>query len=155
MVDFVVMCGISLSEVQCKRTHQNILQMIEEILCDTRRQIRSIVNLCEEFGVRSARAKFTNQNDFLSAERRPHAALISSPREARMVVIMPRWVRESRKDIIFSSEGEKYGESGILWKRMRLIRHLMPSRRRHSSLMWRGESLRPLITIYSKDTRRW
>ena len=27
--------------------------MIEEILCVTRRQIRSIVDLCEEFGVRS------------------------------------------------------------------------------------------------------
>ena len=39
-------------------------EMIEEILCDTRLQIRSIVELCEEFGVRSARAKFTSQNDF-------------------------------------------------------------------------------------------
>ena len=38
--------------------------MIEEILCDARRQIRSIVNLCEEFGDRRTRAKFTNQNDF-------------------------------------------------------------------------------------------
>ena len=38
--------------------------MIEEILCDARRQIRSIVSLCEEFGVRRTRAKFTNQNDF-------------------------------------------------------------------------------------------
>ena len=39
--------------------------MIVEILCDARRQIRSIVSLCEEFGVRSVRAKFANQNDYL------------------------------------------------------------------------------------------
>ena len=39
--------------------------MIEEILCDARRQKRSIVELCEHFGDRRARAKFTNQNDFL------------------------------------------------------------------------------------------
>ena len=38
--------------------------MIEEILCDARRQKRSIVDLCEHFGVRCTRAKFTNQNDF-------------------------------------------------------------------------------------------
>jgi hypothetical protein len=38
--------------------------MIEEILCDVRRQIRSIVRLCEEFDDRYIRAKFTNQNDF-------------------------------------------------------------------------------------------
>ena len=36
--------------------------MIEEILCKARRQIRSIVNLCEEFGVRRSCAKFTDQN---------------------------------------------------------------------------------------------
>ena len=41
--------------------------MIEEILCDARQQIRSIVNLCEEFAVRRTRAKFTNQNDFYSS----------------------------------------------------------------------------------------
>ena len=40
--------------------------MVEEILCDVRRQIRSIVNLCEKFGVRHTRAKFTHQNNFLS-----------------------------------------------------------------------------------------
>ena len=40
------------------------LNMIEEILRDVRRQIRSIVCLCEEFGVRHTRAKFTNQNNF-------------------------------------------------------------------------------------------
>ena len=38
--------------------------MVEEILCDVRRQIRSIVNLCEEFGVRHTRTKRANQNDF-------------------------------------------------------------------------------------------
>ena len=38
--------------------------MIEEILCDARRQKRSIVNLSEHFCDRRARAKFTNQNDF-------------------------------------------------------------------------------------------
>ena len=90
-----------------------------------------------------------------SAESSPQAALISSPREARMVVIMPRCVSASRKAIIFSSEGEKYGESGILWNRIRLMRHLMPSSRRHNSLMCRGESFKPLFTIYSNDTRRW
>ena len=41
--------------------------MIEEILCDARQQIRSIVNLCEEFAIRRTRAKFTNQNDFYSS----------------------------------------------------------------------------------------
>ena len=40
------------------------LLMVEEILCDARRQIRSIVNLCEEFVVRRTRAKFTHQNNF-------------------------------------------------------------------------------------------
>ena len=39
--------------------------IIEEILCDVRRQTRSIVELCEEFSVRHYRAKFTSQNDFL------------------------------------------------------------------------------------------
>ena len=39
-------------------------EMIELFLCDVRRQIRSIVNLCEAFGVRSTRAKRANQNDF-------------------------------------------------------------------------------------------
>ena len=38
--------------------------MIEEIMCEARRQKRSIVDLCEHFGVRCTRAKFTNQNDF-------------------------------------------------------------------------------------------
>ena len=33
-------------------------------LCDVRRQKRSIVNLCEHFGVRHIRAKRTHQNDF-------------------------------------------------------------------------------------------
>ena len=40
--------------------------MVEEILCEARRQIRSIVGLCEEFGVRRYRAKFTHQNDFFN-----------------------------------------------------------------------------------------
>ena len=39
-------------------------------LCDARRQIRSIVNLCEEFGVRRTRAKRTHQNDFTQGPRR-------------------------------------------------------------------------------------
>ena len=39
--------------------------MVVEISCEARRQIRSIVDLCEEFGVRRLRAKFTHQNDFL------------------------------------------------------------------------------------------
>ena len=39
-------------------------EVIEEILCEARRQKRSIVDLCEHFGVRCSRAKFTNQNDF-------------------------------------------------------------------------------------------
>ena len=34
--------------------------MMEEILCDARRQIRSIVKLCEEFGDRNTRAKRAN-----------------------------------------------------------------------------------------------
>ena len=38
--------------------------MIRLFLCDARRQIRSIVGLCEEFGVRRTRAKRANQNDF-------------------------------------------------------------------------------------------
>ena len=41
--------------------------MIEEILCVVRRQIRSIVSLCEEFDVRRTRAKRANQNDFYCA----------------------------------------------------------------------------------------
>ena len=39
--------------------------VIELFLCDARRQIRSIVSLCEEFGVRRTRAKRANQNDFI------------------------------------------------------------------------------------------
>ena len=38
--------------------------MVVEILCEARRQKRSIVDLCEHFGVRYTRAKFTRQNDF-------------------------------------------------------------------------------------------
>ena len=38
--------------------------MIELFSCEARRQIRSIVSLCEEFGVRCTRAKRANQNDF-------------------------------------------------------------------------------------------
>ena len=38
--------------------------MIELFLCDVRRQKRSIVELCEHFGVRHTRAKIANQNDF-------------------------------------------------------------------------------------------
>ena len=38
--------------------------MIELFSCDARRQIRSIVSLCEEFGVRRTRAKFYTQNNF-------------------------------------------------------------------------------------------
>ena len=38
--------------------------MVEEILCDVRRQIRSIVNLCEEFGRPTQSAKFNNQSNF-------------------------------------------------------------------------------------------
>ena len=37
--------------------------MIEEILCEARLQIRSILNVCEEFGVRRFCAEHTNQND--------------------------------------------------------------------------------------------
>ena len=44
--------------------------MVEEILCEARRQKRSIVDLCEHFGVRRFRAKFTRQNDFLQKNRR-------------------------------------------------------------------------------------
>ena len=39
--------------------------MIVLFLCDVRRQKRSIVNLCEHFGVRHTRAKRANQNGFL------------------------------------------------------------------------------------------
>ena len=73
--------------------------MIEEILCDARlrlsrehrlladfaetkqskalveglrRQKRSIVDLCEHFGVRCTRAKFTNQNDFSGLQANFH-----------------------------------------------------------------------------------
>ena len=38
--------------------------MIELFLCDARRQIHSIVDLCEEFDVRRTRAKRANQNGF-------------------------------------------------------------------------------------------
>ena len=38
--------------------------MIRLFLCEARRQIRSIADLCEEFGVRRYRAKRVNQNDF-------------------------------------------------------------------------------------------
>ena len=37
-------------------------EMMRLFLCDARRQKRSIVDLCEHFGDRRARAKFTNQN---------------------------------------------------------------------------------------------
>ena len=39
-------------------------EVIELFLCDARRQNRSIVSLCEDFGVRSTRAKRANQNEF-------------------------------------------------------------------------------------------
>ena len=38
--------------------------MIELFLCEARRQIRSIVDLCEDFDVRRSRTKRANQNDF-------------------------------------------------------------------------------------------
>ena len=44
--------------------------MIELFLCDARQQIRSIVGLCEKFGVRRTRAKRVNQNDFIISVRR-------------------------------------------------------------------------------------
>ena len=48
--------------------------MIRLFLCEARRQIRSIVSLCEEFGDRSSRAKRVNQNDFyLSVAHSPAA----------------------------------------------------------------------------------
>ena len=43
--------------------------MVELFLCDVRRQIRSIVSLCEEFGELHTRAKRANQNDFSFALR--------------------------------------------------------------------------------------
>lgn len=49
-----------------------------------------------------------------AVDSNPQAALISSPRDVRMVVIMPRDVSVSRNRIIASLSGEKYGESGIL-----------------------------------------
>ena len=73
---------------------------------------------------------------------------MSSPREARMVVCIPLAVSVSRNRIIASSPGEKKGEPGILWNRIRLMRHLMPFSRRHSSRMWRGVSFSPLRTMY-------
>ena len=43
--------------------------MIELFLCDARRQIRSIVYLCEVFGVRRTRAKRANQNNFPTTKK--------------------------------------------------------------------------------------
>ena len=40
-------------------------EVIEEILCEARRQKRSIVDLCEHFGDRRTRAKRAHKNDFL------------------------------------------------------------------------------------------
>ena len=39
--------------------------MSEQILCDVRRQIRSIAILCKEFDVRHTRAKYAAYNDYL------------------------------------------------------------------------------------------
>ena len=38
--------------------------MMRLFLCEARRQIRSIVGLCEEFGDQRPRAKRAHQNDF-------------------------------------------------------------------------------------------
>ena len=38
--------------------------MMRLFLCEARRRKRSIVDLCEHFGVRRSRAKRTHQNDF-------------------------------------------------------------------------------------------
>ena len=39
-------------------------EVMRLFLCDARRRKRSIVELCEHFGVRRTRAKRTHQNDF-------------------------------------------------------------------------------------------
>jgi hypothetical protein len=56
--------------------------MVVEILGEARRQIRSIVSLCEEFDVRRYRAKFTRQNDFL----RLNAKIAQCVVESRLLV---------------------------------------------------------------------
>ena len=49
--------------------------MMRLFLCEARRQIRSIVDLCEEFGVRRSRAKRAHQNDF---QKKKDAHLLSA-----------------------------------------------------------------------------
>ena len=53
-----------IQNAKCSSSISSNSEMIELFLCDARRQNRSIVSLCEDFGVRSTRAKRANQNEF-------------------------------------------------------------------------------------------
>ena len=61
--------------------------MIRLFLCDARRQNRSIVNLCEEFGVRRNRAKRTNQNDFLLLKSELIRLFLCETREQKRSIV--------------------------------------------------------------------
>ena len=71
------------------------LLMVEEILCDVRRQIRSIVNLCEEFGVRHTRAKFTHQNNFYLMRKEKRLIFLSA-------IFVPRTIARSGSSAIWN-----------------------------------------------------
>ncbi len=78
-----------------------------------------------------------------SVERRPQAALISSPRLARMVAVMPLAFRLSRKASISLVPGLLYSDPGMAWKRIRFIRQRIPLRIFASSLTWAGVVIQP------------
>ena len=80
--------------------------------------------------------------------------MMSSPREARSVVVMPAFWRRAWKAAIASGPEVRSGESGMAWKRIRFTRHSSPRSRRASASAWRRLSLTPANIVYSKLTRR-
>ena len=61
--------SISASADSCKKNSSELCnlkksEVMRLFLCEARQQIRSIVELCEEFGNRRARAKYIHQNNF-------------------------------------------------------------------------------------------
>ncbi len=68
-------CAVKIQNAKCRMQNAKFKMFLlhlfkfggdELFLCDARRQNRSIVSLCEDFGVRSTRAKRANQNEFSS-----------------------------------------------------------------------------------------
>ena len=84
----------------------------------------------------------------------PQAAMMSSPREARMVAVMPCEFRRSRNAVITGSVAVFSSESGMAWKRIRFTRHCMLRSSRARASAWRMSSFTPRNMVYSTDRRR-